>query len=64
MVYGNKFGNNLFFVNQKYKDLIQEKSIDECYSKISFNELVNITENRMTYDEISNLIDISKFEDV
>jgi len=64
LVYGNKFGNNLFFVNQKYKDLIQEKSIDECYSKISFNELVNITENRMTYDEISNLIDISKFEDV
>lgn len=64
LVYGNKFGNNLFFVNQKFKNLIQEKSIDECYSKISFNELVNITEKRMSHDEISDLIDISKFEDV
>ena len=64
LVHGNKFGNNLFFVNQKFKNLIQEKSIDECYSKISFNELVNITEKRMLHDEISDLIDISKFEEV
>ncbi len=64
LVYGNSFGNNVFYVNKKYKGLIKEKTVEECYKEISFNELININNAPREFDKKKKLIDLSKFEDV
>tara|TARA_B100000963_G_scaffold354535_1_gene371212 strand:+ start:652 stop:1521 length:870 start_codon:yes stop_codon:yes gene_type:complete len=64
LVYGNSFGNNVFYVNKKYKELIEEKTVEECYKEISFNELISIKNSPKKFDKKKELIDFSRFEDV
>ena len=64
LVYGNSFGNNIFYINKKFKGLIEEKTVDECYKEISFNELTYIDNSPKEFDKKKKLIDLSKFEDV
>ncbi len=64
LVYGNSFGNNVFYVNKKYKEFIKEKTVEECYKEISFNELTNIKNSPKEFNEKKKLIDLSKFQDV
>ena len=64
LVYGNSFGNNVFYVNKKYEELIEEKTVEECYKEISFNELINIKNSPNEFNKKKKLIDFSRFEDV
>jgi hypothetical protein len=64
LVYGNFFGNNVFYVNKKYQNLIKEKTIEECYKEISFNEINNIDNTPNEFEKKKKLIDLSKFENV
>jgi hypothetical protein len=64
LVYGNSFGNNVFYVNKKYHGLIKEKTITECYKEITFNELTHLKETPNEFKKKTKLIDLSKFEDV
>tara|TARA_Y100000590_G_scaffold431624_1_gene546589 strand:+ start:2727 stop:3596 length:870 start_codon:yes stop_codon:yes gene_type:complete len=64
LVYGNSFGNNVFYVNKKYQGLIKEKTTQECYKEITFNELTHLKNSPNEFEKKKKLIDLSKFEDV
>jgi len=63
MVYGNKVGNNIFFLNKKFEG-IRKKDIKDCYHECSFDETLSTNSKKKTFKDLVKLIKIDDFIDV
>ena len=67
LVYGNKFGSNLFFVRRELlNDVVCEKTIEECYVRAKFREARDSNGNLalLTIEEEEKILDGMLFIDV
>lgn len=63
LIYGNKLGNNIFFLKKEHHEF-SEKSIEECFKENLFDEYSIKRNYKLTYNQQVKKINLQNFEKI